>query len=159
MTRDRFEKILTAISTGTAITDARNRFEKICSAIASKIGEGGSGGIDYSTSEVNTGIKWIDEKTIYRKVIQTTITGETTNIDISQLQVESLVNSFSYVINTSETERAGVIINVPCYDSESYTCQLNYDIPNDKIIIYSGSGIITNYTSCTIIIEYTKAVS
>ena len=159
MTRDRFEKILTAISTGTAITDARNRFEKICSAIASKIGEGGAGGIDYSTSEVDTGIKWIDGKTIYRKVIQTAITDKTTNVDISDLHVDSLVNAYSYVMNTSETVDAGTIIELPYNESESYSCQLNFAIPNNKIVIYSGSGIVSYYKSCTIIIEYTKAVS
>ena len=158
MTRDRFEKILTAISTGTAITDARNRFEKICSAIASKIGEGGSGG-NYSTSEVDTGIKWIDGKSIYRKVIQTAITDATTNVDISDLHVDSLVNTQSYIVNTTETADAGTVLELPYIESETYTCQLNFAIPNNKIVIYSGSGIVSNYTSCIIIIEYTKAVS
>lgn len=31
-------------------------------------GELGGGGVDYSTEEVNTGVKWIDGKPIYRKV-------------------------------------------------------------------------------------------
>lgn len=41
ISRDRFEKILEAISTGVPLNDARNRFEMICSKIAEKIGGGG----------------------------------------------------------------------------------------------------------------------
>lgn len=41
ITRDRFEKILDAIASGTPIANARNRFELICSAIAEKIGNSG----------------------------------------------------------------------------------------------------------------------
>lgn len=44
ITRDRFEKIMDAIASGTAISNARNRFELICSAIATAIGNAGSGG-------------------------------------------------------------------------------------------------------------------
>ena len=44
ITRDRFEKIMDAIASGTAISNARNRFELICSAIAEAIGNAGSGG-------------------------------------------------------------------------------------------------------------------
>lgn len=44
ITRDRFEKIMDAIASGTAISNARNRFELICSAIATAIGNAGGGG-------------------------------------------------------------------------------------------------------------------
>lgn len=44
ITRDRFEKIMDAIASGTAISNARNRFELICSAIAEAIGSAGGGG-------------------------------------------------------------------------------------------------------------------
>lgn len=44
ITRDRFEVILNAISTGEAITNARNRLELLFSKIAEKIGESGGGG-------------------------------------------------------------------------------------------------------------------
>lgn len=44
ITRDRFEVILNAISTGEAITNARNRLELLFSKIAVKIGESGGGG-------------------------------------------------------------------------------------------------------------------
>lgn len=44
ITRDRFEKIMDAIASGTAISNARNRFELICSAIAEAIGNAGGGG-------------------------------------------------------------------------------------------------------------------
>lgn len=52
ITRDRFEKIMDAIASGTAISNARNRFELICSAIAEAIGNAGGGGGTTVTRDV-----------------------------------------------------------------------------------------------------------
>lgn len=39
MIRDRFEKLINAVSTGKALTETRSRFEEVINAIAEKIGE------------------------------------------------------------------------------------------------------------------------
>ena len=54
ITRDRFEKIMDAIASGTAISNARNRFELICSAIATAIGNAGGGGSTVTRTTLGT---------------------------------------------------------------------------------------------------------
>ena len=54
ITRDRFEKIMDAIASGTAISNARNRFELICSAIAEAIGNAGGGGSTVTRTTLGT---------------------------------------------------------------------------------------------------------
>lgn len=54
ITRDRFEKIMDAIASGTAIANARNRFELICSAIATAIGSAGGGGTTITKEVIGT---------------------------------------------------------------------------------------------------------
>lgn len=54
ITRDRFEKIMDAIASGTAISNARNRFELICSAIAEAIGSAGGGGTTVTRDVIGT---------------------------------------------------------------------------------------------------------
>lgn len=54
ITRDRFEKIMDAIASGTAISNARNRFELICSAIAEAIGNAGGGGTTVTRDVIGT---------------------------------------------------------------------------------------------------------
>lgn len=153
MTRDRFEKILTAISTGTAITDARNRFEKICSAIASKIGEGGTGGVDYSTSEVDTGIKWIDGKTIYRKVINGTISkaGDTSITVEGASEITSITPLFIF-----ETEDFIQKIQPTYFDSDDF---MHMYTRNNIINIHVENDSFRDYKKYQIVVEYTKAVS
>lgn len=153
MTRDRFEKILTAISTGTAITDARNRFEKICSAIASKIGEGGTGGVDYSTSEVDTGIKWIDGKTIYRKVINGTISeaGDTSITVEGASEITSITTLF-----IAETGDFIQKIQPTYFKSDDF---MYVYVRNNTINVHVENSSFDNYKKYQIVVEYTKAVS
>ena len=153
MTRDRFEKILTAISTGTAITDARNRFEKICSAIASKIGEGGTGGADYSTSEVDTGVKWIDGKAIYRKVINDTIS-QAGDISINVADASEIISITPLFIY--ETNDFIQKIQPTYFDSNDY---MYVYTRNNIINIHIENSTFGSYTKYQIIVEYTKAVS
>ena len=61
-------------------------------------GETGKGFIDYSTSEVDTGIKWIDGSTIYRKVFEGTasITGNTITAINTGTSAKSIINAYGY---------------------------------------------------------------
>lgn len=153
MTSDRFEKVLTAISTGTAITDARNRFEKICSAIASKIGEGGTGGVDYSTSEVDTGVKWIDGKTIYRKVINGTISkaGDTSITVEGASEITSITPLF-----ISETNDYIQKMQPTYFGSNDFMYVYSR---NNNINVHIENSTYDTYKKYQIVVEYTKAVS
>ena len=61
-------------------------------------GETGNGFVDYSTSEVDTGIKWIDGSTIYRKVFEGTasITGNTITAINTGTSAKSIINAYGY---------------------------------------------------------------
>lgn len=49
------------------------------------------GGVDYSTTEQNTGMKWIDGKPIYQKTFDLTFTTNQLDVDLTTLSVESVV--------------------------------------------------------------------
>ena len=101
---------------------------------------------NYSTTEQIIG-KWIDDKPIYRKVVQTT-TGTTTNLwtKIVNLQIDTLISKYGYWI-------AG---------SDRYPLDRSYN--NEEITLYwKSDGIyeIHNYSyannrQAILIIDYTK---
>lgn len=49
------------------------------------------GGVDYSTTEQNTGLKWIDGKPIYQKTFDLTFTTNQLDVDLTALSVDSVV--------------------------------------------------------------------
>ena len=61
-------------------------------------GADGQGFIDYSTSEVETGLKWIDGSTIYRRVFSgsTTISANTDNTINTGVSAKSIINAYGY---------------------------------------------------------------
>lgn len=69
-------------TTGTSTTDIMSQ-----KAVTDAIASSGGGEPDYSETEVSTGVKWIDGKTIYKKSYQQTITSnsQTFNLDITNL--------------------------------------------------------------------------
>jgi hypothetical protein len=54
----------------------------------------GSSGVDYSTTEVDTGLKWIDGKTVYQKVINFGALPNTTNKQVNH-NIVGLTNIIS----------------------------------------------------------------
>ena len=57
---------------------------------------GGGGGIDYSTTEQNTGLKWIDGKDIYQITFQKTasdFSGTTSTTNLASLNVDLLIDA------------------------------------------------------------------
>ena len=105
----------------------------------------------YSTSEVNTGKKWIDGKDIYRRVYQKTSTAATENIDIDDWNVDF------------------VCLFVPLiYDSTNRQFDTNYYVNSSDFLraltrMYNNKFTITvqrgnsNSRVLTIIMEYTKS--
>lgn len=62
---------------------------------------GGSGGIDYSTEEQDTGIKWYDGRTIYQRTYEFTdaisvASGTPTNTTVSANGIDLVVNVVCY---------------------------------------------------------------
>lgn len=152
ITRERFEVILNSIANGEPIANARNRLELLFSAIAEKIGSSGSGG-GYSTNEVDTGVKWIDGKTIYRKVINGTISkaGDMTITVEGASEITSITPLFIF-----ETEDFIQKIQPTYFDSEDFMYMYTR---NNIINIHVEDDSFKDYKKYQIVVEYTKAVS
>lgn len=111
--------------------------------------EGGAGLPSYFTTETNTGMKWIDGKTIYRKVIETT-TPSTTSV----ATVASIPN-LDKMINLN-----GMLT----YGNQQVPLMLSYSTTVLNAIMVEGTNInikisANAYLSCDcfIIAEYTKS--
>lgn len=108
--------------------------------------------IDYSLTEQNTGVKWIDGKYIYRKVFGDGTTHLET-IDISPLNIETLIkceglgcdNNSSYVRSSA----------VWCESNVSGIYQRSMYIDTSNNLKYTKQS--TGYNVYYIIIEYTKS--
>lgn len=64
-------------------------------------GGSGGGGIDYSTTEQNTGLKWIDGKPIYQKTFSLTFTSNFLTVDLTALSIDSVVKIDGGVCDSS----------------------------------------------------------
>lgn len=114
---------------------------------------------DYSTSETNTGKKWIDGKPIYRKVI----TGTTSTKDAAFNVAHGISNyGIMMIDNKSFIKSVGTStfitpINCPPNSSSSYNNRpVRAAIVDNNITIYIGSYNGYNSYEYNIILEYTK---
>lgn len=111
-------------------------------------------GVDYSTSEVNTGQKWIDGKDVYRKVFSTSSAGSSgftigtiSNLAevISQIGVFERSNNWYSLDGRTES---------PSYNN--YYCKSNISSSGDVTIAYDGYSN-SEFQRITVIVEYTKS--
>lgn len=112
------------------------------------------GGV-YSSNEINTGKKWIDNKTIYRKVVttpKTTGMPSTTNLGITNVDTICYVYVMCIVNRTS----GGLQYKAPYYydASDFYRWWVNTDSSGVTIIFNGNQG--SNDKQFQITIEYTK---
>lgn len=111
------------------------------------------GGVNYSTSEQNTGIKWIDNKPLYQKTIHITEASEITNNTYT-----GLFNDADTIIIKDAIIRLGAIENnkwatVPYWANASYNLSC--------IILGKDLSILANgwkYIEAFITVLYTKSV-
>ena len=108
--------------------------------------------VNYSTSEVDTGVKWIDGKTIYRKVIETNLTTNQTQktYSLSSLglnNISTLVECYS-ISQSDPKERDYFSAN----DDQLRTIINSYS----NLIILLGNSYPTRPCKVYTIIEYTK---
>lgn len=114
---------------------------------------------DYSTSEINTGKKWINGKPIYRKVI----TGTTSTKDTGFSVAHGVSNyGIMMIDNKSFIKSVGAStfitpINCPPGSSSDYNKRpVRASIVDNNITIYIGSYNGYNSYEYNIILEYTK---
>lgn len=116
--------------------------------------EGGTGLPSYFTTETDTGMKWIDGKTIYRKVYNGTsinsggeVTLDTLSSSIKPVRLEG----YLYRSDTQFFERIAEYYNMTTND----TARLFVD-SSGNLKVQTGSNYNSN-CKIIIIIEYTKS--
>lgn len=110
---------------------------------------------DYSTDEIDTGMKWIDGRPIYRKVISLTLPNSTYNsdqviADLTDLAIDKIIKLEGMIY----AETTQVITNF-AYQGNAQYCSLYY-INSSKALRYSTNNIQYVNVPASIIIEYTK---
>ena len=112
--------------------------------------EGGSGGgIDYSETEQDTGLKWIDGKTIYQKTINT---GALTNN--TDKHVDHNITGAGTIVKVEGVAIAsGSTLSFPICEGSSY-CQPKVQSTYINLVT---SGNYTGFTDSYVTVYYTKA--
>ena len=107
---------------------------------------------DYSTTEIDTGKKWIDGKPIYRKVLSigSVSAGTTKDISVSSLNISELF------FNTSNSyiKSGSIFLTIPRVHNSDATAQVEVRSTTTTLSIRCGAGITID--SGYITIEYTK---
>lgn len=107
--------------------------------------------LDYSTNEVNTGTKWIDGKTIYKKTVQIASLPNATSTGYPHG-----VSNLETVVEIKGVHRAGAYaydLSAPGIGGSQYGLQLSVDATN----IYVNVGTDRHLDSADITIYYTKS--
>ena len=110
-------------------------------------GGSGAGGIDYSETEQDTGLKWTVNKAVYQKTIINTDTVTTSGITISDTTGLNLISIDALVVLDG-----GSIIPIPYYNGSTEYIQLWMSSNSLKI---AAKGYTVSKTICNI--RYTKS--
>ncbi len=112
------------------------------------------GGCDYSTSEVDTGQRWIDGKKIYRKTVQCTITSTTAD----QATPHGITNLSNIIgIKAYPKTADGSIRQIPSAYFGSLEWAADIIINSTNIIFELGSAFAQAHQGvCYVTLEYTK---
>ena len=135
-----------------AIDDLQEVLAKLDS-IANVITGGGGGGsaINYSTSEVNTGVKWIDGKYIYQKTIQGTLVADSTStIVLTDASIDTMISGEGLAWADSPRN------NYMRSSSQSSSRLIGICQLYDTIKLHYPTYISNNYNNYTVTIRYTK---
>lgn len=117
--------------------------------------EGSSGGgVNYSTDEQNTGVKWIDNKDIYSKTYY--VETPTAGMVIDTL---SSADSIVEIKGTLEfTDANGVYMStraLQMYFSDSIYCAVEYNKTNHNLVINKSSA--NRFKDIYVTVYYTKS--
>lgn len=110
----------------------------------------GGGGVDYSLSEQDTGLKWIDNKTVYQ---QTIYVQSTTSNPYDWVQVGNIPN-IETVIKSSIVAAYGALHNAVVSNSNYLSCRVDNDTGN--VYYYCSQLGNDGLQHMYITIQYTK---
>ena len=115
-----------------------------------------TGGIDYSTDEQDTGLKWIDGSAIYQKTVKIENISVTANAS-TELTLTDYFQNISKLINYEATTGDTPLPYTYAGNLSAYSTDMIINIGSGKIIISRGSGSNTTIDALYITIRYTKA--
>lgn len=134
----------------TNVGDINNLTTTNKSSVVSAINEINARAEEYSTTETATNAKWINGKTIYRKVIDfgslPNATTKSVGHDISNLETMITLRGIAYSSNES--------LPIPFSHVSSMAAQVQIYVSGSNIIIATGSD--RSSQSAYVILEYTK---
>lgn len=108
---------------------------------------GGTGGVNYSTEEQDTGLKWIDNKPIYQKTFSIPTTSNPTTYSVSSLNIDKCISIEGFMMGSGG-------VNIPggyWYSNTNYVSIYYYT--GD---IYIDAPTQNGNTPCIVTIRYTK---
>lgn len=152
----RNEQILRATIDGTEYTDEpQSRIEALLLELKESIEAGGSaGGIDYSTEEQDTGLKWIDGKTIYQKVYTFNTMHSGYSIPLG-FNVDTIIKMNGCVYTSTHEQW----LNIPFYHNNAYQIRVYVikDLSNGDYFYFEYDSTSSDvYNNGFIILQYTK---
>ena len=115
---------------------------------------------NYSTTEHDTGKKWINGKTIYRKVfVFENVSAGDHNFDTNISNVDEVINQYgTFIRQTSDFTWTYSLnsVNEVSNTDVRFVVLARYKNTENKIYVYVASGVYNPITKLTFIIEYTK---
>ena len=114
--------------------------------------------ISYSTQEQDTGLTWIDGKTVFQKTIsQTKSSGEQIEISISSLQIDSLIDARGFIslstgemyqLNNTYLTTSGTNGDILAFTTFSKNI-IDIRLRSDKLSCGKTANITIQYTKTT----------
>lgn len=112
------------------------------------------GGIDYSTTEQDTGLKWIDNSAIYQITIDLGVFG---NVTGQVVNIAHNISNLNVLVSAMCTgSKSGSRVPIPTTNANSYLALMNVAITDTNVIVMS-SGSMKDYHGY-ITLMYTKSV-
>ena len=111
----------------------------------------------YSTSEFNTGKKWVDNKTIYRKVLYTSITtGIPSDLSLNISNLDSI--TYIDVLCLQQRSAGGYQYKKSYYqdDGDKWRWWLNDEKENNRQLLKFAGTLPSVNRKWQVIVEYTK---
>lgn len=116
-------------------------------------GGSGAGGIDYSETEQDTGLKWIDgTSAVYQKTIDL---GTLPNSVGQVVNKAHNITNLGLVVSIScVAYKTGNRIAIPTTNANNYLALMNINIMDDNVVIMTGGAMKDYHVYLTI--QYTK---
>lgn len=119
--------------------------------------EDSTSGLDYSTTEQNTGVKWIDGKDIYRKVIELGALPNNTTKTVAHGITN--ISRFIRIVGVANSTADTTAIPIPLvYDSNNASNNTSMKV-NDTNVLLETRTDRSGFNECYAILFYTKSTT